>query len=227
MCAITFSSWKTHPNKLPSSYIFYYVSFTTWQMGKLYKLSPLLSKVLWDITAKKMKLPSLFKKKEVQCLSKCIPPIFAFHKTVSSQTTAGNVNNFSSRLSDATELIAGESAWPCSEERQRQALDKAFQAMRSERLFLELNDTSSISVGDSRFPFQEFVVVALQSNDPYVNFRISMEEMIEDYGLQANGLKDWNYLEALLAWYLRMNSKTNHGFIVAAFVDMIVAVGIL
>lgn len=196
-------------------------------MGKLYKLLPLLSKVLWDITAKKMKLPSLFKKKRTQSLKKSIPPIFGFHKTVSSQTTAGNLNNFSSRLSDATELIAGEGAWPCSEERQRQALKKAFQAMRSETLLLELNDASSISIAEARFPFQEFVVVALQSNDPYGNFRISMEEMIEDYGLQANGPKDWNYLEALLAWYLRMNTKTNHDFIVAAFVDTLVVLGIL
>ena len=173
-----------------------------------------------------MKLPSPFQKKETKCLRKCIPLVFGFHKTVSSRTTsAGNIKNSISRSSsDADE----QSAWPCSEERQRKALDEAFEAMRSERLLLELNNTSSISVGDARFPFQEFVTLALLSDDPYVNFRVSMEEMIEYYGFEANDrLKDWNYLEALLAWYLRMNTKTYHGFIVAAFVDMLVALGIL
>lgn len=155
--------------------------------------------------AKEMNLPT-------QCLGRCIPPVFRFRKQPSA--AADNVNNSNAADPKAEE----ESAWSCSDERETPALDKA----------LELNYTSSTSVGDSKFPFQDIAVIALLSDDPYVNFRISMEEMMEDYGFQANQeLKDWNYLESLLAWYLRMNTKTNHGFIVAAFLDMLVSLGIL
>lgn len=44
-----------------------------------------------------------------------------------------------------------------------------------------------------------------------------MEEMVE-----SHGLKDWECLEELLGWYLRVNGKKNHGFIVGAFIDLLV-----
>ncbi|KAL3645299.1 hypothetical protein CASFOL_010479 [Castilleja foliolosa] len=59
-------------------------------------------------------------------------------------------------------------------------------------------------------------VVAVESNDPYLDFKKSMAEMVESHGLT----KDWDRLEELLGWYLRMNAKNNHGFIVAAFLDV-------
>ncbi|KAI6670054.1 hypothetical protein NL676_004939 [Syzygium grande] len=91
---------------------------------------------------------------------------------------------------------------------------------RSERLFFEPDDTSSIleEAKTVSFPFKESVVLAMESENPYVDFRRSMEEMVE-----SHGLKDWECLEALLGWYLRVNGKKNHGFIVEAFVDLLMS----
>lgn len=61
-------------------------------------------------------------------------------------------------------------------------------------------------------------VMSMDSDDPYSDFRKSMEEMVE-----AHGMKDWESLEELLSWYLRVNGKKNHGFILGAFVDLLVS----
>ncbi|XP_020246319.1 transcription repressor OFP13-like [Asparagus officinalis] len=59
----------------------------------------------------------------------------------------------------------------------------------------------------------------MESEDPYGDFRRSMEEMVA-----ANEeMREWESLEQLLVWYLRVNGKRNHGFIVGAFVDLLVA----
>ncbi|KAK6135931.1 hypothetical protein DH2020_030314 [Rehmannia glutinosa] len=101
----------------------------------------------------------------------------------------------------------------------------------SERLFFEPGDTSSsivkadeeesekniVSGGVGLLPFKESVALALESDDPYSDFKRSMAEMVE-----SHGLKEWDCLEELLGWYLRMNGKNNHGFIVGAFVDLLV-----
>jgi uncharacterized protein (TIGR01568 family) len=90
----------------------------------------------------------------------------------------------------------------------------------SERLFFEAEDTSSIlekAKADS-FPFKESVVLAMESDDPYEDFKRSMEEMVE-----SHGVKDWEGLEELLSWYLRVNGKNNHGFIIGAFVDLLIS----
>ncbi|KAE8704630.1 hypothetical protein F3Y22_tig00110450pilonHSYRG01070 [Hibiscus syriacus] len=71
---------------------------------------------------------------------------------------------------------------------------------------------------DGLLPFKESVVLSMGSRDPYDDFRVSMEETVE-----AEGLKHWEGLEQLLFWYLRANGKCNHGYIVAAFVDLLVA----
>ncbi|XP_058737365.1 transcription repressor OFP13-like [Vicia villosa] len=90
----------------------------------------------------------------------------------------------------------------------------------SERLFFEAEDTSSIleKAKANGFPFKESVVLALESDDPYEDFKRSMEEMVE-----SHGVKDWEGLEELLSWYLRVNGKNNHGFIVGAFVDLLIS----
>ncbi|OMO68503.1 hypothetical protein COLO4_29618 [Corchorus olitorius] len=69
--------------------------------------------------------------------------------------------------------------------------------------------------------FKESVVLSMESQDPYVDFRKSMEEMVE-----ALGLKDWDCLEQLLCWYLKANGKSNHGYIFGAFVDLLVGIAI-
>ncbi|KAF8115249.1 hypothetical protein N665_0029s0087 [Sinapis alba] len=68
-------------------------------------------------------------------------------------------------------------------------------------------------------PIEEISVpVAMESDDPYGDFRRSMEEMVRSHGELA---KDWQSLESMLAWYLRMNGKRSHGVIVSAFVDLL------
>ncbi|GFZ11674.1 ovate family protein 13 [Actinidia rufa] len=91
---------------------------------------------------------------------------------------------------------------------------------QSERLFFEPRDNRSIVKEEtsSVFLFKESVVLAMESEDPYEDFKRSMEEMVE-----GHGLRDWECLEELLGWYLKVNGKVNHGFIVGAFVDLLVA----
>ncbi|XVF00036.1 hypothetical protein REPUB_Repub03eG0251700 [Reevesia pubescens] len=103
-----------------------------------------------------------------------------------------------------------------------ESLEMVIRGARSERLFFEPGDTSSIleeAKSGGGFPFKECVVLAMESDDPYVDFRSSMEEMVE-----THGLKDWQCLEELLGWYLKVNGKNNHGFIIGAFIDLLVAV---
>ncbi|KAI3748498.1 hypothetical protein L6452_11604 [Arctium lappa] len=100
---------------------------------------------------------------------------------------------------------------------------------RSERLFFQPDPTSSIleTQGSGRqcttpveigggLPYTESVAMEMESDNPYGDFKKSMEEMVE-----SHDLKDWDCLEELLRWYLRMNGKNNHELIVGAFVDLL------
>nr|XP_010919418.1 transcription repressor OFP13 [Elaeis guineensis] len=63
---------------------------------------------------------------------------------------------------------------------------------------------------------EESVALAMASDDPYHDFRASMEEMVEAYQL-----REWPSLQELLHCYLRLNEKKNHKIIVMAFVDLL------
>ncbi|KAE8718985.1 putative Ovate family protein [Hibiscus syriacus] len=96
--------------------------------------------------------------------------------------------------------------------------------VRSERLFFDPGETSSIleeakttSDDNDIAPFRKSVVMSMESRDPFADFRNSMGEIVE-----AQGLKDWENLDELLCWYLKANAKDSHGYIVAAFVDLLV-----
>ncbi|KAH6762149.1 hypothetical protein C2S52_019582 [Perilla frutescens var. hirtella] len=96
--------------------------------------------------------------------------------------------------------------------------------LRSDRLFFEPGETSSIleEAKAQAFPYSESVkIMAMDSNDPFLDFRESMAEMVE-----AHGLKSWECLEELLTCYLRVNGKSNHGYIVGAFVDMLIHIAL-
>ena len=67
-----------------------------------------------------------------------------------------------------------------------------------------------------RIALEESVVMEMESEDPLEDFKRSMEEMVE-----AHGLKKWECLEELLSWYLRANDKSNHGYVVGAFVELL------
>ncbi|KAK9075099.1 hypothetical protein SSX86_003418 [Deinandra increscens subsp. villosa] len=111
---------------------------------------------------------------------------------------------------------------------------------RSERLFFELGPTTSSILegnkqcvdfaiggsgggddggGNGGVPYKESVAISIESEDPQGDFKKSMEEMME-----THGLKDWECLEELLGWYLRINGKNHHEFIVGAFVDLLAGV---
>ncbi|KAJ8574188.1 hypothetical protein K7X08_025993 [Anisodus acutangulus] len=117
-------------------------------------------------------------------------------------------------------------------------IEKVIKGLRleKERLFFEPEKTSSIldyqeskniSASTSTNVVDEgninnnnnisFIPMGLDSKDPFVDFRESMEEMVE-----AHGIQDWENLEELLTCYLKVNCKSNHGYIVGAFVDLLV-----
>ncbi|CAM0883709.1 unnamed protein product [Alopecurus aequalis] len=79
--------------------------------------------------------------------------------------------------------------------------------------------TSSILEEKSAEAFVGGLAVAFESVDPYRDFRASMEEMVA-----AHGVEGWGWLEEMLGWYLRANGRDTHAAIVAAFVDVIVAI---
>ncbi|XP_057468131.1 transcription repressor OFP15-like [Actinidia eriantha] len=62
------------------------------------------------------------------------------------------------------------------------------------------------------------VVVEMDLMDPYADFKRSMEEMVEADGLRES----WDGLEELLGWFLLANGTPHHGYIVVAFVDLLV-----
>lgn len=138
-----------------------------------------------------------------------------------------------------------------SEETGEPLMELIIKGVRSERLFFEPNCTSSSILEhqdqsqdqsqsqsrdqdqsqsqsqeklkeieedvDEELPFKESVALALESEDPYLDFKKSMEEMVD-----THEIKDWESLQELLQWYLKMNGKNNHGFIIGAFVDLLI-----
>lgn len=177
---------------------------------------------------KRLKLPSIFKCRKTKPSWKWSP--FKNLKYISfgaKETKFKNPNN--TALSNDVKVAAvpdSQHAWsPYSkcfsaelEESGGQLMvEMAVKALTSKRLSFEPAGDTSLMTGAilSRFHFQDCVVHAIESTNPYADFMNSMKEMLEDYGK-----KDWDYAEELLAWYLRMNRKNNHGFIVKAFVDM-------
>ncbi|XP_057805329.1 transcription repressor OFP15-like [Salvia miltiorrhiza] len=97
--------------------------------------------------------------------------------------------------------------------------------LRSDRLFFDPGATSSILAeaktdDDGGGGESDGVVatVVMDSRNPFLDFRVSMAEMVE-----ACGVRDWEFLEELLEWYLRVNDETNHGYIVGAFVDLLIS----
>ncbi|KAA8534583.1 hypothetical protein F0562_032158 [Nyssa sinensis] len=178
---------------------------------------------------KKMKLPSLFKNKETghpwQWPSCKHPKTLSFRagddmfKTVNSVffDPADGIETPESWFTNSSETASFSTE---SEDLGGESLEVIIRGVRSERLFFEPGDTSSIleeTKADRALPFKESVVLAMESADPHLDFKRSMEEMVE-----SHGLKDWEGLEELLGWYLKMNGKMNHEFIIGAFVELLV-----
>ena len=178
-----------------------------------------------------MKIPTLFKIKETkqswQKWPSCKHP-----KTLSFRGGDDVIKTVNSVFFDPSERVETPESWFTnssettsfsteSEGFDGESLEVVVRGVRSERLFFEPGETNSIleEAKTGGFPFKESVVLAMESEDPYVDFRRSMEEMVE-----SHGLKDWDCLEELLGWYLKVNGKKNHGYIVGAFVDLLVGI---
>ncbi|KAK9290134.1 hypothetical protein L1049_008300 [Liquidambar formosana] len=181
---------------------------------------------------KKMKLPFLFKNTEPASKSLWQWPSCNQPKTLSFRAATANDDMFKTLNSAYFDVLnthnecftnSSESASfsASSEETGGDPVETVIRGLRSERLFFEPDETSSIlevaKAAGGWLPFKESVVLSMESRDPYVDFKKSMVEMVE-----AHGLKEWECLEELLCWYLRVNGKHNHGYIVGAFVDLLV-----
>ncbi|CAN4096092.1 unnamed protein product [Withania somnifera] len=190
--------------------------------------------------SKKLKISSIFKKNETRLATWQWPSCthsktLSFRaddnifKTINSvffdtfdgiETPQSFFTNSSSDQSSASNSISIESSSHDEE---------IIKGARSERLFFELGATSSIfqepelckndqeQEEENDLPFKESVILAMESKDPYLDFKKSMKEMVETQGIT----KDWDNLQELLAWYLKLNGEVNHGFILGAFVDLL------
>ncbi|XP_078445807.1 uncharacterized protein LOC144714877 [Wolffia australiana] len=100
-----------------------------------------------------------------------------------------------------------------------------YQPINSERFFFHPSTSKSMSrepsgklaVEEEELGICQSMAIVMESMDPYKDFRASMDEMVE-----AQGLEDWVALKGLLQTYLSLNQKSTHGFIIRAFVDLIV-----
>ncbi|KAF8392365.1 hypothetical protein HHK36_022707 [Tetracentron sinense] len=66
------------------------------------------------------------------------------------------------------------------------------------------------------------VPIPTYSPDPYMDFRRSMQEMVEARE-SLDVRADWDYLHELLLCYLSLNPKHTHKFIMGAFADLLVS----
>ncbi|KAJ0976651.1 hypothetical protein J5N97_012125 [Dioscorea zingiberensis] len=128
-------------------------------------------------------------------------------------------------FTNTSEDLFSESFSTVSEDSNGESLEMVIRGLRSDRLFFEPCSgtsliTEEITSGSHEIdlPFKESVAMAMESQDPYRDFRESMEEMV-----LAHGMKNWESLEELLVWYLKVNGKKTHGFILGAFVDLLVS----
>ncbi|QCE06457.1 transcription repressor OFP16-like [Vigna unguiculata] len=76
---------------------------------------------------------------------------------------------------------------------------------------------------NKKVPFKGSVAVATYSPDPYVDFRRSMQEMVEARPELMDVKSNWNVLHELLLCYLALNPKNTHKFILGAFADLLVS----
>lgn len=91
----------------------------------------------------------------------------------------------------------------------------------SERFFVPVSAASSL-VEEARLSEAAAEsggeAVVRFSNEPYEDFRLSMEEMVAAQG--RRGTPDWEFMQELLFSYLEFNDRSVHGDILRAFTDL-------
>ncbi|XP_060174575.1 transcription repressor OFP13-like [Lycium barbarum] len=165
-----------------------------------------------------MKLPSLFKIQESSFSP--LPP-------------CGNLKTLSFRVENNHNIFSSEFFYNNVDDYIVEAVIEGLKKEK-QRLFFEPGEkTSSIlevssstknnsnSNGLEFLPFNDScVITTMDSMDPFEDFKRSMEEMVE-----ANQeIKDCEKcLEELLSWYLKVNGKSNHHYIIGAFFDLLIS----
>ncbi|RZS13052.1 hypothetical protein BHM03_00044589 [Ensete ventricosum] len=105
------------------------------------------------------------------------------------------------------------------------AAEAVIRGLRSDRLFFEPEGATRSIVAEEEaaeadsIPFEGSIAMAVDSEDPYRDFKQSMEEMVMAHGVKV----DWAWLEEMLAWYLRVNGKKTHEIIIEAFLDLLLS----
>ncbi|KAJ7972776.1 Transcription repressor like [Quillaja saponaria] len=84
-------------------------------------------------------------------------------------------------------------------------------------------DMSPINVNNNNKLFNDIVAVPTYSPDPYVDFRRSMQEIVEARDELMDVKSNWESLHELLLSYLAINPKSSHKFILSAFADLLVS----
>lgn len=82
------------------------------------------------------------------------------------------------------------------------------------------NNTTTLSFSaslpdDVQGPYADSICAVKYSNDPFVDLRESILEMIENVGV-----RNWEEMEELIYCYVVLNSSEIHGFIVQAFLSL-------
>ncbi|EYU37219.1 hypothetical protein MIMGU_mgv1a024987mg [Erythranthe guttata] len=176
-----------------------------------------------------MKIPSIFKNKEAKQPWQSYWPLCTHPKTLSFRASNEAIFTTTTFLSfDTTNSL--ECSVVHEDNESLEVVVNGVRLYSSERLFFEPDETSSIvqnysdqCIDRGLFVFKDSVALEMESDNPYLDFKKSMQEMVERDQANNNFLvKDsWDYLEELLGWYLRLNVKINHRFIVGAFVDLL------
>ncbi|KAL5702279.1 hypothetical protein ACHQM5_027514 [Ranunculus cassubicifolius] len=92
---------------------------------------------------------------------------------------------------------------------------------------IESSSGSSSSESSSCRPESDTLVVGggvpcpTYSPDPYMDFRQSMQEMVESRKM-SDVTSDWDFLHELLLCYLALNPKHAHKYIIGAFADLLI-----
>ena len=76
---------------------------------------------------------------------------------------------------------------------------------------------------NTMFLVNESVKIPKYSLDPYVDFRRSMQEMVDARNLN-DFTTEWEYLHELLLCYLTLNPKNTHKYIIQAFSDLVICI---
>ncbi|KAF1880399.1 hypothetical protein Lal_00011457 [Lupinus albus] len=138
--------------------------------------------------------------------------------------TSPLMKNFNSLYEHEPEVVTADLATALASQR------FFFSSPGHSNSLIEYTTTSSSLVGEKNKNKKKNVLlfkgsVALQtySSDPYLDFRRSMEEMVEAQPELMDVNSNWNVLHQLLLSYLALNPKTTHKFILTAFSDLLIS----